>query len=176
MLDDREVLENVMAPDDVVSLIGYGGMVENVIGRCREVHVADMRPPELLLTTIIGDRIEYAPSPVTFHGPDEDEAILGRSDVAILTASSLVNGTIDDLLRYSSKARVTGLYGPSASVIPDVLFESGVDFVMSHRVADPELFRNSLTTEMNMESAIRKHQKYQTLVPERMVEDGRIAK
>jgi uncharacterized protein len=162
--DDREVLEANINPRDVVTLIGYGGMVQNLLGKCRELHVADMRSPESLRTTIIGRQIEYAPSMLTLHGPEEDEAILGRSDVAILTGSSLVNGTIEELLRYASNARVIGLYGPSVSIIPDVLFEDGVDFVMSHHVRDPDLFVNALTTEANMELAIRKHQRYQTVL------------
>jgi uncharacterized protein len=162
---DRDVLAEAIRPDDVVTLIGYGGMVENLIGKCRELHVADMRPEESLRTTIIGEVIEFVPALVTLHGPEEDEAVLGRTDVAIITASSLVNGTIEDLLRYASRARVVGLYGPSASVIPDVYFENGVDFVMSHHISDPELFVAALTTEGNMELAIRKHQWYQTVVP-----------
>lgn len=166
--DDRDVLASVVRAGDVVALIGYGGMAQNLIGTCRELHVADMRSPGTLRTTIIGDRIEYAPGAVILHGADEDEAILSRSDVAILTASSLVNGTIDDLLRYSSKARIVGLYGPSASVIPDCLFERGVGFVMSHHISDPESFVDALLAEGNMESAISTHQRYQTVVRGRM--------
>jgi uncharacterized protein len=173
---DRDVLESLVRHDDVVTLVGYGGMVENLVGKCRELHVTDMRSPDSLLTTIIGEGIEFAPATIILHGADEDEDILGKSDVVIITASSLVNGTIDELLRYSSNARVVGLYGPSASVIPDVLFEAGVDFVMSHHVRDPEIFVSDLTSDMNMESAIRKHQRYQTIVPERFkVQNGETA-
>jgi uncharacterized protein len=164
--DDRGVLERFVKPDDVVTIIGYGGMVQNLVGKCRELHVADMRPPESLLTTIIGETVEYAPDMLTFHGPEEDEAILGASDVVIMTASSLVNGTIDELLAFSASARVIGLYGPSASVIPDVLMERGIDFVMSHYVRDPEKFVAAVTTDMNMEMAIRQYQWYRTIVRE----------
>ena len=160
-----DYVETAIRPEDIVTLIGYGGMVQNVLGRCRELHVADMRPPETLLTTIIGEAVWLEPSQVKLHGAEDDEALLGGSDVVIITASSFVNGTIDELLRYAARARSVGLYGPSASIIPDVLFEEGVDFVLSHRVQDPERFIEALMNDMNMESALRKYQRYQTMLP-----------
>jgi uncharacterized protein (DUF4213/DUF364 family) len=57
----------------------------------------------------------------------EDEAMPDRHDVAIFTASSLVNGTNGDLPCYSSKARSIGLYGPSVSTVSDCLFRHVVD-------------------------------------------------
>jgi uncharacterized protein (DUF4213/DUF364 family) len=163
--DDQSLLESVITPHDVVTLIGYGGMVQNVLGRCQELHVADMRPRESLLTTVIGKEIEYEPKRLTLHGAEEDEALLARSDVVIITASSLINRTFDDLLNYSSHARVVGLYGPSASIIPDVLFEHGINFIMSHHVINPQKFIESVENDMNMESALRKFQKYQVMLP-----------
>jgi len=163
--DDQSLLESVITPRDVVTLIGYGGMVQNVLGRCKELHVADMRPRESLLTTMISEEIGYEPKRVTFHGPEDDEVLLNRSDVVIITASSLVNRTFDDLLRYASHARVVGLYGPNASIIPEVFFKHGIDFVMSHHVVNPQKFIDSIENEMNMESAIRKFQKYQVMLP-----------
>jgi uncharacterized protein (DUF4213/DUF364 family) len=163
--DDQSLLETIITPQDVVTLIGYGGMVQNVLGRCKELHVADMRPRESLLTTMIGEEIEYEPKRLTFHEPEDDEAILRKSDVVIITASSLINKTFDDLIHYASHARVKGLYGPSASIIPDVLFERGVDFIMSHYVSNPQKFIDSIVNDMNMESALRKFQKYQVVLP-----------
>jgi uncharacterized protein (DUF4213/DUF364 family) len=163
--DDQSLLESVITPHDVVTLIGYGGMMQNLLGKCKELHVADMRPRESLLTTIIGEEIEYEPKQPILHGPEEDEVILGRSDVAIITASSLVNGTLDDLIHYASHARVVGLYGASASIIPDVLFEHGIDFIMSHHVINPQKFIDSVLNDINMESALRNFQKYQVMLP-----------
>jgi uncharacterized protein (DUF4213/DUF364 family) len=88
-----------------------------------------------------------------------------RSDVVIITASSLVNGTIDDLLRYAAGARGVGFYGPSASIIPDALFEQGADFILSHRVHDPERFVEALMSDIDIESALRKYQRQQTMLP-----------
>jgi uncharacterized protein (DUF4213/DUF364 family) len=163
--DDQSLLESVVTPHDVVTLIGYGGMMQSLLGKCKELHVADMRPRESLLTTIIGEEIEYEPKRLILHGPEEDELILRRSDVAIITASSLVNGTLDDLIHYASHARAVGLYGASASIIPDVLFEHGIDFIMSHYVINPQKFIDSVLNDMNMEAALRNFQKYQVMLP-----------
>jgi uncharacterized protein (DUF4213/DUF364 family) len=163
--DDQSLLESIITPHDVVTLIGYGGMVQKVLGRCKELHVADMRSRESLLTTMIGEEIEYEPKLLTFHGSEDDEVLLKRSDVVIITASSLVNGTFDNLLRYASPARVVGLYGPSASIIPEVFFKHGINFIMSHHVINPQKFIDSIENDMNMESALRKFQKYQVMLP-----------
>ena len=166
VINDRDILETIVIPEDIVTLVGYGGMAQRLLGKCRELHVADMRSPEALLTKIIGKKIEYAPKELILHGAEDDEEILGKSDVVIITASSLVNGTIDELLRYSINARAIVLYGPSASILPDVLFEKGVDFVMSHHVHSPKDFIYSMHTDQNMEQAIRNLQHHQTIYPE----------
>ncbi len=163
--DGPDYVKAAIRPEDTVTLIGYGGMVQNVLGRCKELHVADMRRPETLLTTIIGETVRLEPSQVKLHSAEDNAALLGGSDVVIMTGSSLVNGTIDELLRYAARARSVGLYGPSASIIPDVLFEEGADFVLSHRVQDPERFIEALMNDMNMESALRQYQRYQTMLP-----------
>ena len=58
----------------------------------------------------------------------------------IITASTLVNGTFEDIVECTEKARLVGLYGPDASIIPDVFFERGIDFITSFRIADPTRF------------------------------------
>jgi uncharacterized protein (DUF4213/DUF364 family) len=166
--DGPDYVGTTVRPEDVVTLIGYGGMVQNVLGRCKELHVADMRQREALLTTIIGETVRFEPRQVKLHGAEDNEALLDRSDVVIITASSLVNGTIDNLLRYAAGARSVGLYGPSASIIPDALFEQGADFILSHRVQDPERFVEALMNDINMESALRKYQRQQTMLPAKL--------
>lgn len=88
---------------------------------------------------------------------------MGRSDVVIITGSSLVNGTFAELLTYSRRARSVGIYGPSACIIPDVLFEQGVDFVLSHRIRDPERFRYDMVNDIDMETALKSYQHPQVI-------------
>jgi uncharacterized protein len=161
--NDRDYLWNALKPDDVVTLIGYGGMTQNIIGRCKELHIADMRPPESLPSMLIREDVKDKHGPVFIHGANEDESLLHNSDVAVITASTLVNGTIDVLIGYASTARIKYLYGASASVIPDVLIKHGISFIASHYVSNPDKFIESMSNDENMEQSIRNHQTYQVI-------------
>jgi len=157
------VIGELIRPTDVVAVVGYGGLVRTLVGKCKEIHVTEMRPRETFLTTVIGKTVDYGPKVLTIHGERENEFVLGRSDVVIITGSSLVNGTFAELLAYSRRARSVGLYGPSACIIPDVLFEQGVDFVLSHRIRDAERFRHDMVNDIDMETALKAHQQLQVI-------------
>jgi len=161
--DDRDYLYGILKPDDVVTLIGYGGMTQNILGRCKELHIADMRPAHLLPSMLMREDVKDRHEPVFIHGPDEDEALLNKSDVVVITASSLVNGTLDDLIRYAASARIKCLYGASASLIPDILIRKGINFIMSHYVKNPDKFIESMGSDINMEQSIRNYQSYQVM-------------
>jgi uncharacterized protein (DUF4213/DUF364 family) len=159
-----DFLERVVKPTDMVTIVGFGGMVPRLVGICKELHVTDMRPRESFITTIVGREIEYGPRTVFIHAAEENETLLGRSDVVLITASALINGTFVDLLHYAGGARALGVYGPSASFIPDVLFAKGVHFIMSHHVQDPVRFEHDMENATDMESALRSYQRHQTIL------------
>lgn len=85
----------------------------------------------------------------------------------IITASTLVNGTFAEVMGYASKARLVGLYGPSASLLPDVFFEQGVGAVFSFRVTDPKAFVHDTMNDIDMEAAIKERQMPYLLQPNR---------
>jgi uncharacterized protein (DUF4213/DUF364 family) len=151
-------LHDFVRPTDIVVIVGYGGVVRRFLGRCRELHVTEMRPKELFQTIIIGDQIEYGPQHIRIHSAEENNDVLSRADVVIITGSTLVNGTFEKLLSYARQARVIGMYGPSASFIPDVLFEQGVNFVSSFRVTDQSRFLYDTINDVDMEVALKQHQ------------------
>lgn len=157
------VMTELIRSTDVVTVVGYGGMVRSLVGTCKEIHVTEMRPRETFTTTVIGKAVDFGPKVLSIHGEGENEIVLGRSDVVIITGSSLVNGTFAELLTYSRRARSVGIYGPSACIIPDVLFEQGVDFVLSHRIRDPERFRYDMVNDIDMETALKSYQQPQVI-------------
>jgi len=162
--DERPaVMEDLIRSTDIVSVVGYGGLVRSLVGICKEIHVTEMRPRETFITTVIGRAVDFGPKVLSIHGERENEFVLGRSDVVIITGSSLVNGTFAELLAYSRRARSVGLYGPSACIIPDVLFEQGLEFVLSHRIRDPERFRYDMVNDLDMETALKTHQQLQVI-------------
>jgi len=67
----------------------------------------------------------------------EDDEIF--TDILFCTGSSLINNTLEEILVFfRKKSRKTVVIGPSASMIPDILFDSGVDIVGGMTIIDRE--------------------------------------
>jgi uncharacterized protein (DUF4213/DUF364 family) len=152
-------LSRLITKNDIVAVIGYGSEVRNLMGRCRELHVMDSRHPETFKSVIINGGITYGPKNIIIHSEQENEKVLATADVVIITASTLVKDTFEDILRYTTKARLVGLYGPDGSIIPDVFFERGVDFITSYRTVDPVRFSDDMVNDYDMEFSLRSSQK-----------------
>jgi uncharacterized protein (DUF4213/DUF364 family) len=152
-------VKDLVRSDDYMVIVGYGGLVKSYAGRCRELHVTDQRPPETFRTTIVGEDIRYGPAGITVHPAEENREVLAQADVAIITGSTLVNGTFEEVAGYAKNARIRALYGSSAQLIPDVLFENGINIAMSVAIADPVRFEYDVMNAPDMETALRKHQR-----------------
>ena len=60
-----------------------------------------------------------------------------NSDVLFCTGTTLINNSIEEILRVFRKtANYIILIGPTASMIPDVLFDNGVDIVGGIKIFD----------------------------------------
>jgi len=109
---------------DRVSMIGYfGPLIPKILKRTGEVYILEKR--------------RVSDNRVRFISPSEMSGIIGSSDVILISGSTLVNKTIDEILRFGGGAREIVLLGPTASVIPHPLFERGVTAVMGVRIKDP---------------------------------------
>jgi len=151
-------------PDDIVAVVGYGGGIKRLIGKCRELHVTDLRPSEQFQTMLITEnKIGFVPEETTIHSDEDNKEVLGRATAVSITGSSLVNGTFDELLRYAKNAHLVTVYGGSVGMIPDVLFERGVHMVYSSRISDPHAFERGMIYDMNMEAVMRSTQTQQTI-------------
>jgi uncharacterized protein (DUF4213/DUF364 family) len=153
-----------LRPDDIAAVIGYGGGVKRLIGRCKELHVTDMRPRQAFQTMLITKKsVDFVPGEVYVHPEKENQEVLGRATAVSITGSALVNGTFEELLSYSKKARLISVYGASAGFIPDVLFERGVHMIHASRITDPAAFERGMLNDMNMEPVMQSTQKQQTI-------------
>ncbi|KKL53856.1 hypothetical protein LCGC14_2271240 [marine sediment metagenome] len=73
----------------------------------------------------------------------EEEGI--STDILICTGTTLINNTIESILRlFKTKARKKIVIGPSASMIPDILFDNGIDIVGGMEIFDSEATVNIL--------------------------------
>lgn len=124
--------------DDFVTVIGAGGVLGNLRKQCDAVHVLDMRPKTALENLFVGEEICRGPGKLCFHDPQESEALLSQSDIVFMTGCTLVNQTIFDLLPMITKARVIGVFGPSAMLAADYLSKLGVNYIQTVRIEDSE--------------------------------------
>ena len=134
------------------------------MGRCRELHVTDMRPRESFQTTLITDgSVEFVPSSIVVHTESANREVLSKATAVAITGSAIVNGSLDKLLGYVLKARFVTIYGGSAGFIPDVLFEHGVHMVHSSRISDPHAFERGMINDLNMEAVMQRTQTMQAI-------------
>jgi uncharacterized protein (DUF4213/DUF364 family) len=64
--------------------------------------------------------------------------VLPTCDTVIVTGASIANRTIDDLLAATRPDAFVIVTGPTASMLPDVLFEHNVAAVSGVRVTEPD--------------------------------------
>ncbi len=65
--------------------------------------------------------------------------VLPVSDIVIITGLTLVNGTLDDLLKVIKPETQIIVTGPSSSFIPEVLFANNIKIIGSIKITNPEL-------------------------------------
>lgn len=111
-------------PSDTVVLIGY------------------IRPFEKPLREASSKLIilEYDPTRRRGRALPGSEAprILPEADVVVITGSSIANRSIDEVLSLSQDARFKAVVGASTPLLPDPLFDRGVDAVGALRVVDAD--------------------------------------
>ena len=110
--------------EDSAAVIGYmRPIVERLRAIAREVYLFERNPQ------LRGDAL-----------PDAlVDSILPKADVVVVSGASLVNGTLDRLLELSKGARFVAVAGPTASVLPEPLFERDVKVVAGIRTKGPEI-------------------------------------
>ncbi|MDD1692279.1 MAG: hypothetical protein LUQ05_03720 [Methanoregula sp.] len=159
LVQQYPTISRLVTKNDIVVVVGYGNEVRNLRGRCRELHVTDMRLKDTFGTMIIDKGIVYGPKDIVVHSEKEREMVLGIADVVIISASTLVDNTFDEIVKFSTKAHLIGIYGPGGSLIPDVFFDRGIDFITSFRIADSVRFSEDMINDNDMEFAVRTSQK-----------------
>lgn len=125
-----------LRPHDTVVCVGYGCLIHEVLAVCPQVHVSDMRPRTDLESIFLRGSRTTGPTGVVFHSAKENPSLLASADVVLLSGSTLVNGTWQELLTWSHRARVIGLFGPSAALAPEVLRTLGFHYVTTVRITD----------------------------------------
>jgi len=80
--------------------------------------------------------VDQIPKPGSLPA-EEVEQQLPRSQVAIITATSLINGTLAHLLELSRSCREVALLGPSTPLLPEAFSGTPVTCLAGIRVQEP---------------------------------------
>jgi hypothetical protein len=110
--------------NDVVALVGFATWDIPLLTRiAREVNVLE------LVDLKEFDVIDFGAgeSKVKLFPAGKSEEVLSKADVVSITGETVVNDTIEEILRFSKNARTRIIYGPTSAFYPEVLFERGID-------------------------------------------------
>ncbi len=119
---------SIIKDKDVVAVVGYGGIVEDMIGKCQELHITDMRPKEIFQSVIIGKTVDYGPKDIFIHSHEENKEVLGDAHVVVITGSSLINDTFEELAGLFGTGKGQGCLRPQCHVDSRCLFQPGNRF------------------------------------------------
>jgi uncharacterized protein len=86
-------------------------------------------------------------------------------DRILCTASTLINGTLGEILQYKKESAHFSLIGPSGSGLPDVLFQHAVDDVGGILIQDVPALKVSLEKQESWSHAGQKYQLSQQQYP-----------
>jgi uncharacterized protein (DUF4213/DUF364 family) len=100
------------------------------------------RQPFLVLEQ---DPVTLKPEELPFFRPaNEAPTVVPDADVLLITGTTLINDTLEELLRLAKPtARVT-MVGPTVSLLPDAFLRRGADILGTVRIAAPDEFLDIL--------------------------------
>lgn len=116
-------------PNENVSIIGaFGPYIRRLKMMGNPFFVIEKNPQ-----TLRPDEMKY------FKPESEMRSALEKSDVLIITGTTIVNHTIDPILSFIKNGIRTAMIGPTASMIPDAFFKRGVHVMAGVRILDADL-------------------------------------
>lgn len=119
-----DILEHLdVRPEDNVAMVGNFGPLVDPLRRCAR-------------SLTIFERVA---APTDLLRPrKEAAAALSRCQVAIITATSIINHTVDELLESAHACRQTALVGASTPLVSEAFQATGVDLLSGVVVTSPE--------------------------------------
>ena len=119
---ERDSIELMnLSSSDSVAMVGYfGPLVERIKKTGANLHI-----------------IEKDPNRMEIPGREEIDSILGECSVAIITATSLLNNTIEEILNGLANPRHVTIMGPSTPMFGEAFAETPVTHLGGSSILDP---------------------------------------
>ncbi|WP_462272263.1 Rossmann-like domain-containing protein [Methanohalophilus sp.] len=116
-------VSDIIKNNDRVAMVGhFAPMIPGILKKASTLYVAEKRP-------IKDERITIVPE-------EELKETIASSDVAIITGTTLLNNSLDPLMKSVSQASNAILLGPTTPLYPDLFFEEGFNAVMGTKIDD----------------------------------------
>jgi uncharacterized protein (DUF4213/DUF364 family) len=118
IIEDAEVIDlwkNYFQPEDIVAMVGAMPLFSHLKPYCSRIILLDKH----------ADRYSV-PEDVELADSTDD---LAEADVLIVTGSSLVYHSTEELIEKTPKARLKAIIGPSVTLPPEPFWDRGVQFV-----------------------------------------------
>ena len=109
-----------------------------------------------------GIRLTVIEKKPQFHKQQEnflvsaDPQTLEGCDKVMITASTLLNNSLDALLDYTRQAQRRVMIGPTAGFFPDPLFARGISAIGGSEIRNPEQARKRLSANQGLGGSARK--------------------
>jgi uncharacterized protein (DUF4213/DUF364 family) len=100
------------------------------------------RQPYLVLEQ---DPATLKPDELPFFRPaDQAATVVPEADVLLITGTTLINDTLEELLALAKPAARVTMVGPTVSLLPDAFLCRGADILGTVRITDPDAFLDML--------------------------------
>lgn len=121
-IPDEVIHSLALTPDDRVAMVGhFAPVVANITKSGCHLDVIELKPGH-------GDML----------GPEAGRSALGQCSVAIITATSLINGTLGGLLADLGSPRAAVILGPSTPLCPEAFQGTKITHLAGARVQDAD--------------------------------------
>jgi uncharacterized protein (DUF4213/DUF364 family) len=79
-----------------------------------------------------------------FRPANEAPTVVPEADVLLITGTTLINDTLEELLRLAKPAARVTMVGPTVSLLPDAFLRRGADILGTVRITAPDEFLETL--------------------------------
>ncbi|MHA1192459.1 MAG: Rossmann-like domain-containing protein [Promethearchaeota archaeon] len=130
--------------DDIVGMVGFFPPLVNHIERIGNKLIIIEKKGELLKEGL-NWRVTLDPSE------------LKPCNKILITSTTLLNETIDEILQHCKDAEKISMIGPTAGFLPDPLFKRRINIIGGTRVVDPRLLLHSIENNIKWAGSAKKY-------------------
>ena len=131
-------------PDDFIGMVGYFPPLVKLIEEIGSKLIIIEKKEELIQKTEAWS--------ITL-----DPSKLKACNKVLITGTTILNETLDEILQYCSNAEKASIIGPTASFLPDPIFERGVNLSGGSFVLNPDYLIRSIEENIRWGKSVEKY-------------------